>query len=148
MQKRLTTRDTVLYTLLALMILLLVLLMYQIDRQWNKLNEMQIAVSEQAKDVQGVRSSISNLQGSFNGVVTSAAAMATVAATSSVSPSTPAATQNIVASEATKASTPQMKSEEKQGDVSSAFQRASDATKQSEYAQGDWMVASFANTVK
>ena len=140
MQKRLTTRDTILYTLLALMVLLLVLLMYQIDRQWNKLNEMQVAVSEQAKDVQGVRSSISSLQSSFGDVVASVSSAAASKVASSVSPaangeSSKSPSTNVAANKIT-------------SEVPPAFQRAYKATQKSDYAQGGWKVSSFSNTVK
>ena len=140
MQKRLTTRDTILYTLLTLMVLLLVLLMYQIDRQWNKLNEMQVAVSEQAKDVQGVRSSISSLQSSFGDVVASVSSAAASKVASSVSPaangeSSKSTSTNVVANKIT-------------NEVPPAFQRAYKATQKSDYAQGDWKVSSFSSTIK
>ena len=58
MQKQLTIRDWILYSLLGLLILLLLLAMYQIDRQWLKLTEMQTALSEQSKDMRELRSAI------------------------------------------------------------------------------------------
>jgi len=58
MQKQSNSRDWVLYSLLSLSILLLVLAMYQIDRQWLKLTEMQSTMSEQAKAVRELRSLI------------------------------------------------------------------------------------------
>lgn len=60
MQKQLTTRDWILYSLLSLLILLLVLTMYQIDRQWLKLTEMQTAMSEQSKNMRELRSAVSS----------------------------------------------------------------------------------------
>ena len=144
MQTRLTTRDTILYTLLALMTLLLVLLMYQIDRQWNKLNEMQIAVSEQAKDVQGVRNSISDLQGSFNGVVTTAL-NSLVAVKSSASVQSDAKSDSETKSISETIAQPAQNTQEKMSD---AFQRANKASQQADYSQGDWKVNSFASTVK
>jgi peptide/nickel transport system substrate-binding protein len=60
MQKQLTTRDWILYLLLSLLILLLLLAMYQIDRQWVKLTEMQTAMSEQAKVMRELRSSMAS----------------------------------------------------------------------------------------
>lgn len=140
MQKRLTTRDTILYTLLAVMTLLLVLLMYQIDRQWNKLNEMQIAVSEQAKDVQGVRSSVSGLQRSFDGVAASVARIESM----------PAAISTVAVDKKQLSGQPVAQTIGNAGkaEVPSAFQRAYDATQQSDYSQGDWKVNFFASTVK
>jgi peptide/nickel transport system substrate-binding protein len=58
MQKQQTGRDWILYSLLSLSILLLVLAMYQIDRQWLKLTEMQATMSEQAKAVRELRTII------------------------------------------------------------------------------------------
>lgn len=58
MQKQLTARDWITYSLLGLLILLLVLAMYQIDRQWLKLTEMEVAMSEQSKDMRELRSAI------------------------------------------------------------------------------------------
>jgi peptide/nickel transport system substrate-binding protein len=60
MQKQLTARDWITYSLLSLLILLLLLAMYQIDRQWLKLTEMEAAISEQSKDMRELRSSIAS----------------------------------------------------------------------------------------
>jgi peptide/nickel transport system substrate-binding protein len=60
MQKQLTTRDWILYSLLSVSILLLLLTMYQIDRQWLKLTEMQTAMIEQAKDMRELRGAIAS----------------------------------------------------------------------------------------
>ena len=62
MQKRLTTRDLVLYSLIILLALLLLLVMYQIDRQWVKLSEMQRVMSEQARDLRGLRAALASNQ--------------------------------------------------------------------------------------
>lgn len=60
MQKQLTTKDWILYFLLSLLISLVILAMYQIDRQWSKLTEMETAMSEQSKDMRELRSAISS----------------------------------------------------------------------------------------
>lgn len=60
MQKQLTTRDWILYSLLSVSILLLILTMYQIDRQWLKLTEMQTSMTEQAKDMRELRGAIAS----------------------------------------------------------------------------------------
>jgi len=60
MQKQLTLRDWILYSLLCLLILLLLLSMYQIDRQWLKLAEMGVSMSEQSKDIRELRSAIAS----------------------------------------------------------------------------------------
>ena len=140
MQKRLTTRDTILYTLLILMVVLLVLVMYQIDRQWNKLNEMGVAVSEQAKDVQGVRSSVSSLQSSFNDVVASASKSATSSIVPPIAKKAEGQTSSV--------SSPVTANQHSGLKVPAAFQRAYKASQKSDYSQGDWKVSSFASTVK
>jgi len=70
MQKQLTIRDWILYSLLCLLILLLLLSMYQIDRQWMKLTEMEAAVSEQSKDMRELRSAIASGRVSASSVST------------------------------------------------------------------------------
>ena len=56
MQKSLTFRDWLVYSLLCITLLLLILTMYQIDRQWQKLSEMQTALQEQANALRELRS--------------------------------------------------------------------------------------------
>ncbi|WP_022954463.1 peptide-binding protein [Leucothrix mucor] len=126
MQKRLTARDVILYVLLTLIVLLLILVMYQVDRQWNKLTEMQVAVTEQAKDVHDVRNTVSKLQQSWNeGLV-----VQQVAASD--------ANGKVVASGGSKAS----------GTIPESFRRAYQASQQESYAEGDWKVDTFGNTLK
>lgn len=60
MQKRLNARDWILYSLIILLIFLLLLVMYQVDRQWTKLDQMQTALSEQAKDMRALRTGLSS----------------------------------------------------------------------------------------
>ncbi len=60
MQKRLNARDGILYSLIILLILLLLLVMYQVDRQWAKLDQMQTALSEQARDMRALRTGLSS----------------------------------------------------------------------------------------
>ena len=60
MQKRLTARDWILYSLITVLILLLLLVMYQIDRQWIRLSEMQTAMQEQAKDMRQLRTAVAS----------------------------------------------------------------------------------------
>lgn len=138
MQKRLTTRDIILYVLLALVVLLLILVMYQVDRQWSKLNEMQISVSEQAKDVQEVRVSVGKLQGLWNeGLVVR---------------QSKSHHQNNIKNQDTRSAqqveTSKVPSTQKEADVAEAFGRAYAASQQKNYAQGGWKVSSFSNTVK
>ncbi|MGZ0076429.1 peptide-binding protein [Methylomonas sp. YC3] len=108
MQTPSTTRDWILYSLLSLTIVLIVLAMYQIDRQWLKLSEMQTALSEQAKDMRELR-----------GAIASGALAANAPANSTSS-----------------------------GEVAQAFQRAYAASRQPDYAQGDWSVEAFGTNLK
>ena len=73
MQKQLTTRDWILYSFLSLLILLLLLAMYQIDRQWLKLTEMEALMSEQSKDMRELRSAIASGGVSVSSISNSAA---------------------------------------------------------------------------
>jgi peptide/nickel transport system substrate-binding protein len=49
MQNQTPARDWLVYALLSLLIVMVLLTMYQVDRQWLKLTEMQSALTEQAK---------------------------------------------------------------------------------------------------
>jgi peptide/nickel transport system substrate-binding protein len=60
MQKQLTSREWIIYTLLCALVVMVLLSMYQIDRQWLKLTEMQSALSEQVKALRELRNSIAN----------------------------------------------------------------------------------------
>lgn len=73
MQKQLTTRDWILYSLLCLLILLVLLSMYQIDRQWLKLTEMETSMSDQSKEMRELRSAIASGRLSASSVSTSEA---------------------------------------------------------------------------
>lgn len=58
MQKRLNSRDWILYSLVIFLVLLLLLVMYQVDRQWAKLDQMETALSEQANDMRAMRAKL------------------------------------------------------------------------------------------
>lgn len=62
MQKRLSSKDFILYTFLTLIIFLLLLAMYQVDRQWDKLSKLEQSFSAQSKDIGGLRSSLAGLE--------------------------------------------------------------------------------------
>lgn len=79
MQTQSTTRDWILYALRSLTIVLIVLAMYQIDRQWLKLSEMQAALSEQAKDMRELRGAIAS------GAITAANSPANATASGEIS---------------------------------------------------------------
>ena len=139
MQKRLTTRDIILYLLLTLVVVLLILVMYQVDRQWNKLNEMQISVSEQAKDVQDVRSSVGKLQQSWSqGLVVQQVA------SSQASSNLPSAADSPKIAQAATSSV----STAKNNAIPESFRRAFTASQKKDYSEGDWKVETFSSTVK
>ncbi|WGZ95351.1 MAG: peptide-binding protein [Candidatus Thiothrix putei] len=60
MQKRSSTSSWLLSLLIALVIVLLLLTMYQIDRQWLKLAEVQTTLTEQAKDIRELRTALAS----------------------------------------------------------------------------------------
>lgn len=60
MQKSLTLRDWLVYSLLSITLMLLILTMYQIDRQWLKLSEMQTVMQEQANTLRELRNGVSS----------------------------------------------------------------------------------------
>lgn len=62
MQKRLSSKDFTLYFFFTVIIFLLLLAMYQVDRQWNKLDKLEKAFSSQSKDISKVRSSLAGLE--------------------------------------------------------------------------------------
>ena len=60
MQKRSSATGWLLYLLISVVIALVVLTMYQIDRQWGKLAEVQTTLLEQAKDIRELRTALSS----------------------------------------------------------------------------------------
>ncbi|MCB1620561.1 MAG: peptide-binding protein [Thiothrix sp.] len=62
MQQKSISRVWINYALFALLVLLLILLMYQVDRQWLKLEQMQTALTEQATDLRNLRTALSSGQ--------------------------------------------------------------------------------------
>jgi peptide/nickel transport system substrate-binding protein len=81
MQKRFITRDWLLYSILIILIALLLLVMYQVDRQWTKLAQMESALALQAQEMRSLRAS-----GGLAPVAQAAAANSqTTVATSTVS---------------------------------------------------------------
>jgi len=60
MQKRFTSKDLILYGILTIVIILVILTMYMIDRQWLKMTEIQLTMKEQAKDIRFLNSKFKN----------------------------------------------------------------------------------------
>lgn len=61
MQKRFSPKDFTLYTILGIIIIILLLTMYMIDRQWRKMAEIEHRASDQAEDLREMRKSIRDL---------------------------------------------------------------------------------------
>jgi peptide/nickel transport system substrate-binding protein len=123
MQKRLSTKDFILYAFLTLIVILIIATMYQIDRQWTKLSETTQALSAQAKDIGNLRVAISKLS---KKVEESGFQLTQTKPPSSI------------------------KSTKKNNnpDVIESFKRAYAATQLPDYAMGDWKVDAFANNLK
>ena len=66
MQKRYSVKDFILYGFLSLVIILIIVMMYQVDRQRSKLSEATQVLSSQAKDVSNLRISIAQLEKKFD----------------------------------------------------------------------------------
>jgi len=63
MQKRLSTRDYVLFGMLIILFLSIILTMYMIDRQWLKISEVEKQAREQAQDLREIRKSLRKISG-------------------------------------------------------------------------------------
>lgn len=61
MEKRFNKKDMVLLSILSLVILLIILTMYMIDRQWLKMSEIQRSMQEQANDIRDLRGVVRSL---------------------------------------------------------------------------------------
>ena len=119
MQKRTGAKDYLLFGLLLLIIILIILAMYQRDREWVKLSAMERSLSEQSRDISSLRSALNAMQKKL-----STASLPAAASTNTSSATTTSA------------------------GVAPAFKRAWNASQQPDYAQGDWNVNSFGNSLK
>ncbi len=63
MEKRFSARDLPLIIGLSLIVVLMVLLMYQVDRQWSRMAEMHRAMQEQSDDLRRLRVALQGLEG-------------------------------------------------------------------------------------
>jgi peptide/nickel transport system substrate-binding protein len=61
MEQRISARDLLYFGGLAILFIFLILVMYMIDRQWEKMSQMEQVMREQAADVQGLRTQIGDL---------------------------------------------------------------------------------------
>lgn len=109
MDRQFTLKDLVLFATLGLLIVLLLLAMYMVDRQWLKLAAMEHSLQEQAQDMRALRSQLGELERRIR-------------------------SGEVVAGVSGEAAAAQ------QGD---AFDRAYAASRQPDYAEGDWVVTAF-----
>ena len=62
MERQFTVKDLLLFATLGLLVVLLLLAMYMVDRQWLKLAEMEQSLAEQAQDMRALRSNLGELE--------------------------------------------------------------------------------------
>ncbi len=134
MQKRFTSKDFILYTFLIIIVLLILLAMYQVDRQWDKLNKLEQSFSAQSKDIGNLRSSISGLSKKIEEDVVLAMDRASDDRAKARQQNN---TQNSIPS-----------NQNKHPGIPKSFQRAYQATQKSDYASGDWKINAFGSTLK
>jgi len=130
MQKKITSKDLTVLFLLVLLFIFILLTMYQIDRQWQKLAQLEQHLSEQNQDMRALRRLVSDLPDS-------------IAQRYPINqPQTIAQTPNNTAVVA------KANSQNAQSAVPAAFQRAYQATQKDDYAKGDWQINSMATSLK
>lgn len=61
MEKRFTFKDFFLFACLSIVFVTLLMAMYMVDRQWQKLSQMQRTMAEQADDLRALRGSVQSL---------------------------------------------------------------------------------------
>ena len=61
MQKRFNPKDFLLLGILGILFITMLVTMYMIDRQWQKLSEMETSVSEQSRDIRQLRKHINTI---------------------------------------------------------------------------------------
>ncbi len=125
MKKTFTTKDFILFGLIILLLVLLILSMNQVDRQWQKLTSVESMLAEQSKDVSALRGSLSVIKQKIDS--------AQLVAQTTNNSGTPTNTS--------KASTAK-------SNVPPVFQKAYEATKMEDYALGGWFVSSLSTTIK
>ena len=111
MDKHFTRKDFINLTAIGFVLLMLLLLMYQIDRQWSKLSVMNQTMQEQARDLRQLKQSISRSISLGN-------------------------------------RTGKRAVDELNGEIAPIFRRATKASTNSDYAEGDWLVSAFGVNLK
>ena len=114
MQRRLNGRDILYFGGLGAILLTLILAMYMIDRQWEKMARMEQLMREQANDLREIGMQVRNLDARIEQGV-SLSTQADQASDNGIPP---------------------------------AFARAFQASRQADYAAGDWLVQAFGVNLK
>ncbi len=115
MENRFGAKDVFFATAMLVLLAVLLTTMYMIDRQWEKLAQMQRSLSEQSGDIRYLRQSYADLQKQV-------ASGALTTANPGVSASA--------------------------GGKPSAFARSLAVSQRPDYAEGDWLVQAFGNSIK
>jgi peptide/nickel transport system substrate-binding protein len=115
MENRFTVKDFFLFLMMLMLLVTLLVAMYMIDRQWQKMSEMETALQEQAKDFRQLRQTYGKLAHNLNAGVVAANA------------NEPSASMK---------------------GIPAAFKRAKAVTELPDYAEGDWLVQAFGNSLK
>ncbi len=133
MKKTLSTKDYFLFGLIILLIILLLLSMNQVDRQWLKLTRMESTLAEQSKDVSAIRGLVSKLQQRISNI----------SLQPQVTPNTQTTSGAQIASKNGK-----INKQNEIDQIPEAFKREYEATQKEDYALGGWFVDSFGNSIK
>ncbi len=118
MKKIFTIKDVLLFGLIILLIIMLLLSMNQVDRQWQKLTSMENSLAEQSKDVSALRGSLTALHQRISSA-------------------------NLVAQTGSNVT-----NQANVGQIPPAFQQAYQATQKEDYSQGGWFVNSFSTSLQ
>ncbi len=119
MDRNFSIKDFSLFTFLLLLMVVMLLSMYMVDRQWSKMAQMQSLLTEQAKDLRQMQGMVRKIDRRLR------------------------EGQPVVVSHNVSA-----KKKAEQSPLPDAFRRAALAANQSDYAEGDWYVQAIATGLK
>lgn len=86
MERRFTAKDLSLFAFLTLLLIFILLAMYMVDRQWEKMAQMQQTMSQQAADLRGLRTAVQSLDQRIGSGAVVAGGAASQGATAGVPP--------------------------------------------------------------
>lgn len=115
MENRFTVKDFFFFLTLLVLLITLLVTMYMIDRQWQKMSQMEAALKEQAGDFRQLRQAYGKLAKGITSGTMAANAGESAAPTSG---------------------------------VPAAFASAQKVSEMPDYAEGDWLVQAFGNSLK